>query len=362
MSSNLALRDLEYCTFCPKMCRHTCPVVEASGHEGHTPQAKMQRLRNLLRGELPWSADQAEPLWACTGCNACTTACVHGIEPGPTLRAGRARAQREGAAPAELVGFPQRFAAREQAMQAALTRVPAGWRAERPLALVLPGCETSLDEVRELFALLGRLGLDHLKLVPGGPLCGGMPLLAHGYEDAFRRHLARIAAAASGATTLVMTCATCHAGLRALAPSLGVTLPGTVHLTAILAPALAARPLRPQGDLWLLDPCASRTDPELALGARALLARVGTVHELAPAGLQSDCCGGAGGTAEVLPGTAQRMAERRLAQLPAGGTLVTVGSECAAQLARHAAPGVRVRGLVRVILDALDALDAPGPA
>ena len=27
------VRELEFCTYCPKMCRHSCPVSNALGHE-----------------------------------------------------------------------------------------------------------------------------------------------------------------------------------------------------------------------------------------------------------------------------------------------------------------------------------------
>ena len=43
-------RQLDDCTFCPKMCRHACPVSTASGRETYIPQAKMDRLNQLRLG------------------------------------------------------------------------------------------------------------------------------------------------------------------------------------------------------------------------------------------------------------------------------------------------------------------------
>ena len=68
-------RQLDYCTFCPKMCRHACPVSTASGRETYIPQVKMDRLNQLRLGRGGWTAEATDPLWACTGCRHCTMYC-----------------------------------------------------------------------------------------------------------------------------------------------------------------------------------------------------------------------------------------------------------------------------------------------
>ena len=47
-------RQLDYCTFCPKMCRHACPVSTASGRETYIPQVKMDRLKGAKYGPVGW--------------------------------------------------------------------------------------------------------------------------------------------------------------------------------------------------------------------------------------------------------------------------------------------------------------------
>ena len=89
-------RQLDYCTFCPKMCRHACPVSTASGRETYIPQVKMDRLNQLRLGRGSWTADSTDPLWACTGCRHCTLYCDHDNEPGLVLFAGRAAAVARG--------------------------------------------------------------------------------------------------------------------------------------------------------------------------------------------------------------------------------------------------------------------------
>src|SRR5262245_15960472 len=106
--------QLEYCTYCPKMCRHACPVSNASGVETYIPQAKMATLHRVRRGNEPWAPETTERLWACTGCGHCTTYCLHGVTPGVTLFAGRAEAVRRGVGHAALERYPERFRAREE--------------------------------------------------------------------------------------------------------------------------------------------------------------------------------------------------------------------------------------------------------
>src|SRR3990170_1181595 len=94
--ANPTLTHLEYCSYCPKMCRHACPVSTASGREALIPQAKMAGLAQLLKGNEPWTRETTEPLWGCTGCRHCTEYCEHGVLPGATLFAGRVEAVRRG--------------------------------------------------------------------------------------------------------------------------------------------------------------------------------------------------------------------------------------------------------------------------
>ncbi|MCP4448929.1 MAG: (Fe-S)-binding protein, partial [Myxococcales bacterium] len=95
-SQDSVARQLDNCTYCPKMCRHSCPVAAADARETHTPQAKMDTLNHLREGKLAWTRENTEALWACTGCRACTTYCEHENEPALVLLSGRSRANAEG--------------------------------------------------------------------------------------------------------------------------------------------------------------------------------------------------------------------------------------------------------------------------
>src|SRR4051812_28920989 len=140
-SSGSVARQLDDCTFCPKMCRHACPVSTASGRETHIPQAKMDRLNQLRLGRAAWTAESTDPLWACTGCRHCTMYCDHGNEPGLVLLSGRAAAVANGAPHPALASYSERFRAREQRLSAQLATSFGNRLASEGELGLWPGCD-----------------------------------------------------------------------------------------------------------------------------------------------------------------------------------------------------------------------------
>jgi len=66
------------CTYCPEMCRFSCPVANATGNDVLTPSNKMA----LLYKTKKWPKDRNQELWpiyACTGCGRCTEYCKYRV-------------------------------------------------------------------------------------------------------------------------------------------------------------------------------------------------------------------------------------------------------------------------------------------
>ena len=100
-------RDLESCTFCPRLCRHTCVAAIAEATETAVPTARMSGGRLVAMGHLPLDRETAETFYSCSGCGACTAFCKHSVGVGETMQAARAAAFEAGVTPAvvrELVG------------------------------------------------------------------------------------------------------------------------------------------------------------------------------------------------------------------------------------------------------------------
>ncbi len=355
--SNPTLTHLEYCTYCPKMCRHACPVSTTTGRETVIPQAKMSTLNLARKAQLPWTAAATEPLWACTGCGQCTEYCAHGVQPGPTLFAGRAEAVQRGAGHAGVDRYPERFRARDERLRKhARETLPRERFAEEAQVAIWPGCD-AIDkgeaDVRAELALLDRLGEDHVRLVDADRMCGGYPLLAAGHPDVFRWHAERVAHELGRYRTVVMTCSACVHTIRSVYPAEGVRVRAdVVHVTEYLQ-ALAERVPAParREPVWYHDPCYLARHLSLIEQPRKLLARVAEVREFAWSGRDTECCGGGGVLPKTMPDVAAAMARRRLREVEAagGGTVVTSCGTCKLMLARNAPPGVVVRDLVELV-------------
>lgn len=76
------------CTFCPKLCRHVCPVAVATGLESATATAMMTAAWLAATSGVPADPDA---LAACLGCGACTRHCKHHVPVAALLDAAATR-------------------------------------------------------------------------------------------------------------------------------------------------------------------------------------------------------------------------------------------------------------------------------
>lgn len=349
---------LEYCTYCPKMCRHACPVSTSSGRESFIPQVKMTVLNLLLKGQEPWSRDTTEPLWACSDCRHCTTYCVHGVEPGSVLMAGRAEAVRRGLGHPTLERYPDRFRAREERLSRKLREiVPRERFADEARVAVWPGCD-SIDkgpgDILAMLALLDRVGAEHVRVVDAERVCGGYPLLAAGYPDVFRWHAARVAAELGRYRTVILNCSACVHALRTLYPAEGIHMPTEILTPAEYLEAFLERirpPAAETGPVYFHDPCYLARYAGVTEAPRKLLGRVAEVREFAWSRRDAECCGGSGMLPKTMPSIADEMARRRLREVAAagGGIVVTSCGTCKHMLERNAPAGVTVRDLSELV-------------
>lgn len=362
-------RQLDYCTYCPKMCRHACPVSEASGRETLIPQAKMDRLNQLRKGRAPWTVESSEPIWGCTGCRHCTTYCLHENEPGLVLFAGRAEATARGAGHPRLADYPDRFRNRDQRLIAQLRElVGPERRSDDALVGFWPGCDAvdkGAADVNAALALFDRSGAEHVKVVEANQACAGYPLLAGGYPDMFRWHAGKVAAALRRFRTVVINCSACVYTLRAQYPAEGVTLSTEILSMAEFLAQSATRLPAPatRTSVYYHDPCYLARYAGVIDAPRRVLSRVADVRELPWNGADTECCGGGGLVPKTMPDVADAMARKRLRHVAnrGGGTVVTSCATCTFMLKRNAPPGVEVHDLPGYVARAT-ATEHPAPA
>jgi Fe-S oxidoreductase len=243
---------LELCTYCPKLCRFSCPVSEATQRETLTPRDKMATLaRAESQGFYP-SESAAETPYACTGCARCSDYCRHGVDVTASLVRGRrlARIQRQDAPAVRRA--ESRFVERAPRL-ATLLR---DWPKEGQFQFH-PGCSSIaapslVDDARAVFSAL----LPEQVGAPRAPACCGFPLYAAGALDAFREHARRVAQSLSVQTMIVGDPGCAHT-FKVLYPEHGAPLPCAVQtLPEALAEKLPAQPTNPSPAPRYHDACS----------------------------------------------------------------------------------------------------------
>lgn len=345
-------KQLDYCTFCPKMCRHACPVSTASGKETYIPQVKMDRLNQLRLGRQPWTTESTDPLWACTGCRHCTMYCDHANEPGLVLLTGRAEAVRRGVQHPALTNYSERFRAREQRLTTQLAGMFPDKLATEGDVGYFPGCD-AIDkgsaDIAAALAVFDRVGLEDVKLVDAAQSCGGYPLLAAGHRDLFRWHAGRVAASLRGFRKVAVNCSACLFAMRAQYPAEGVHLrTEIVSLADLLAPAAQnlACPVT-RRSVYYHDPCHHARYNNVIEQPRRALSQLAELREFSWSKSDAECCGGGGLLPKTMPIVADQMAKRRLAEVQStgGGMVVTSCATCTHMLKRNAPASVEVVNL-----------------
>ncbi|MEO8704982.1 MAG: (Fe-S)-binding protein [Kofleriaceae bacterium] len=351
-SAGSVARQLDYCTFCPKMCRHACPVSTASGRETHIPQAKMDRLNQLRLGRSAWTQETVDPLYACTGCRHCTMYCDHANEPGLVLFSGRAAAVQRGIQHPALTNYSERFRAREQRLTTQLATMFPGDLAATGEIGYWPGCDAidkGASDIAAALALFDRVGLEGVKIVEAPQACAGYPLLAAGHRDLFRWHAGRVAASLRNFRKIAINCSACLYALRSQYPAEGVNLrTEVVSLADLLAPVAGdlACPVNKRS-VYYHDPCYHARYNGVVEQPRRALAQLVEVREFGWSKTDTECCGGGGLLPKTMPLVADQMSKRRLAEVQStgGGMVVTSCATCAFMLERNAPPSVEVMNL-----------------
>jgi len=356
-SQDSVARQLDYCTFCPKMCRHACPVSNASGRETYIPQAKMDRANQLRQKRAAWTAESSDPLWACTGCRHCTMYCDHGNEPGLVLLSARAAAVQHGVPHPALAGYSERFRAREQRLSAQLHAAFGEHLATEGELGLWPGCDAidkGAGDIAAALALLQRVGVD-AKIVDAPQACAGYPLLAAGHPDLFRWHAGRVATSLRGFRKVALNCSACLYAMRAQYPAEGVSVRAeVVSMADVLAPAagnLACSLTR--RSIYYHDPCYHARYNGVVESPRRALGQLVEVREFAWNKADTECCGGGGMLPKTMPQVADQMARKRLAEVQAagGGLVVTSCATCTFMLRRNAPDSVEVADLATAMAD-----------
>ena len=362
------------------LCLSSCPTYLETGNENDSPRGRIYLMRAFQDGSLPLSAKAVKHIDLCLGCRACEVACPSGVEYGTLLENSRDYIEKNFQRGfwqtwlrrfviEQIFPFPRRFQgllwpARwirglkldrllPAQLRGSLELVPLEWGG-RPLPAVAPparapakgrvgfiqGCVMSVLFRKTNLASVELLNAEGYEVVtPGAQVCCGA-LYAHGGNLAKARACARRNIAAFenlDLDAIIINAAGCGSTLKAYHHLLerdpawaGRALAFTQKvqdLTEFLLPlrrSQAARPAPANPSLTTYhDACHLAHAQRITAAPRELVQAVAgaAYRELPEAEV---CCGSAGSYNLTEPAMAERLQERKIANILRTGAAIVV--------------------------------------
>jgi len=338
-------KEIDYCTYCPKLCRFSCPVGNATNNETMTPWGRQTVLHLINQGTLAWNRETANAIFQCTTCMLCREHCDHEIEVPPVMLAARVQANRDGLQPQEVVEFNQFFASRRNPFGDDLGMrlrgiLPASLFNPEAQVVYFPGCSMIYNypqTIKNTFKLFEAMEVDYVACYDGAVPCCGVPLHELGLEDEFKRNALALAKTLSKAKVIISGCPSCVHALKVRFPEVGAALTERIyHITEFLTPLLedGKLPIRRPYSRKLIyhDPCYLGRYLDVYEQPRKLLSEAcrEPLEEFSWNRKQAYCCGGGGGIPVTNPTISREIAAERLREALEGDkkTLVTACPTC----------------------------------
>ncbi len=329
-------------------CSSSCPTYFAMD----TSPRKIWRYVSLgMKEEVRASST----MWLCTACNSCTVRCPRGIPVSENMRRVREWVLHDGLqeTPPALSRLSDMIVQSHNMMgdnnDTRLiwsANLPSGLGEMKRQAEVLwfVGCVASFYPMaykipQAMVQILGRSDVD-FTLMGGEEWCCGFPLFTGGMSDKVRElavhNLERVRA--TGAKTLVSTCASCFHTWKHIYPEI---LPGfpknleVLHATEFLARMaeknkLALGPI--ERTITYHDPCDLGKRNNVFDEPRYVLQKIPGIalKEMANHHQNSLCCGGGGNVEAFAPEAVNEASRNRLEQAQATGAeyIVSACQQC----------------------------------
>jgi len=186
---SLQKKMMDYCTYCPKMCRFSCPVSEVTKKETFTPWGKMQVARWLFDKNLPLSPEDILPVYQCTNCLHCQKYCEHNNDVPEALREIRNLAVENYVAPPKVYEVEKNYSKfnNPYGVELPLPRPPVRSKSKSEV-LFFPSCHTRKffpQRITTYFELFEKLKIKNVRLHEDSVPCCGEPLRALGFKNQF---------------------------------------------------------------------------------------------------------------------------------------------------------------------------------
>lgn len=314
-------KSIDYCTYCPKMCRFACPVALAEPKETLTPAKKMEILYLMGHGFKKLDPEFIEPLYKCTGCLHCFTYCSHKNMLMHVYYS--ARNDLKNYADDKIKSVIERYKSNYLR-----TRNPFGENSVKKFrelqsanmtgkagVLFFPGCTEANfypDTTNRIFKMLQRI-VSGTEFIQNSHYCCGFPLLNSGLMEEFLDNARDVSGYINRFKIVVTNCPACATFLRNVYSGAGIILkPQVFTMLEILANTLNRfSPAPEQGEVIYHDPCYLARYNKIIEEPRRILESMGLkVKEFPWHGIDSECCGAS--LSSFFPKLSQEIGSRRL--------------------------------------------------
>ncbi len=317
-------KSIEYCTFCPKMCRFACPVALAEARETVTPSKKMEFLYLIGGCHRKPSPELIEAIYKCTGCLHCFTYCGHKNMIMHVYYS--ARNELKYCADDKIRGlvekysdnyrrtsnpFGDKFTQRFREMQSV-------HNAPGRNVLFFSGCTEANfypETTERVFRLIKRF-YPEAEFIQSKHYCCGYPLLNFGLMNEFIENARIISQEINRFKIVITNCPACAFILKSVYSGAGITLkPEILTLVETISGFLNRFPQTSERtDVIYHDPCYLSRYQKIIAEPRRILQKLGySITEYEWNGIDSECCGAS--VAPIFPELSSEIAKRRLSQM-----------------------------------------------
>ncbi|MCC6156451.1 MAG: (Fe-S)-binding protein [Deltaproteobacteria bacterium] len=358
-------REIEFCTFCPKMCRFACPVANATSNETFTPWGRQSLLHLVSEGHIEFNREIAYVMYQCASCGLCQEYCDHGIDVPPVMLAAREYAVSADLEPHEVAEFRQFWSQHNNPygddLRARLRQqVSDEYFVRDAQAVYFAGCGSIYHHpsvLQDTCRVFEAMRIDYVSCYEGEAMCCGAPLRQLGLRAEYEKNAKRLAGELSRYKTIISGSPQCVYELKFAYAQLGLKMPPRIHhISEFLWPLIEEGRLRvsrtfPQSAMYH-DPCVLSRQLGVTEEPRNILKHVlrEPLTEFSQNGRKSECCGGFGGLTVTNPDAATAIANSRLeeAREHPQTVLITSCSNCRRQF-ESVEPQLEVLDLVNVL-------------
>jgi len=363
-------KEIEYCTYCPKMCKFSCPVGNATARETATPWGRMSILYLAKKGQKNWDRELAALVELCLTCMICREYCEHRNDVAAAMLAARAESISRGIVTKEVESFRAFFSKHDNPMGDDLhahlqSHLASKYFVKEAQVVYFSGCSAiyqSPQNIADTFKIFEALGIDYVGAYPGKIQCCGAPLRFLGLEKEFVEHAKKVYRQLGRYKVIISGCPSCVYEFKAVYPEFDLKLtPRVYHITEFLWPFFQQGKVQikrqyPKSVMYH-DPCYLGRYLDIYEAPRKIIDEVcrEQLIEFSWNRKSSYCCGGGGGLPITYPDVAKTVVQKRLAEFmeKKDAVLATACPSCQRHFSKHSS-GIEILDVTNLVAWALE--------